>query len=230
MSLAGLALSALLFVCTLVLYEASRLAQRKTRLVILNPLLVTFLVMGLSLRLAHIDMTIYQGATRPLSLLIGPSVVALAVPLDARIPELRQRLRAVAISLFAGAFTGVISVMVIARVLGAPRVVILSLAPKSATTAMAVPVAERLGALPSLTAVVVVLVGVLGALIGPSLLRFLGVRDRYAFGLAMGAAAHVVGTARAREEGPVEEAASAAAMALHGLLTVVLATLLGRLL
>ena len=140
----SLPLSALLFACTLLVYEASRLAQRKTRLVLLNPLLVTFLTVGLALRLAHVDMATYQGATRPLSLLVGPSVVALAVPLDAHIPELRRRLRAVAASLLAGALTGVLSVMALARALGAPRAVVLSLAPKSATTAMAVPVAERL--------------------------------------------------------------------------------------
>lgn len=217
------ALAVALFTATLALYEGARVLQARTRRAWMNPLLLTFVTVGLGLRALHVPLAEYREATRPLSWLVGPSVVALAFVLDARLDELRARARAVAVSLSLGAVSGAFSAVLIARWLGASRVVVASLAPKSATTAIAAPVAARLGGDPSLAAVVVVLVGVLGALIGPGLLRALGVRERHAFGLAMGAAAHIVGTARAREEGDTEESASAAAMVIHGVLTALLA-------
>lgn len=217
------ALAVALFTATLVVYEGFRALQARARRAWLNPLLLTFVTVGLALRALHVPLAVYREATRPLSWLVGPSVVALAYVLDARLDELRARARAVAASLSLGAVSGAFTAVLVARGLGASRVVIASLAPKSATTAIAAPVAARLGGDPSLAAVVVVLVGVLGALIGPALLRALGVRDRHAFGLAMGAAAHIVGTARARDEGDTEEGASAAAMVVHGVLTALLA-------
>jgi len=219
----GLAVA--LFTGTLALYEGFRALQARARAqrAWLNPLVLTIVCVGLALRTLHVPLATYREATRPLSWLVGPSVVALAYVLDARLDELRDRARAVLVSLTLGAVSGAFTAVLVARALGASRVVVASLAPKSATTAIAAPVAARLGGDASLAAVVVVLVGVVGALIGPALLRALGVRDRHAFGLAMGAAAHIVGTARAREEGAAEEGASAAAMVIHGVLTAVLA-------
>lgn len=213
----------LLFVATLAVFEAFRALQLRTRKVWQNPLLFSFLVIGGALVLARVPIPVYREATRPLGWLVAPSVIALGLALEARLEELAARARMALVSLSAGALVGAATVTGLARALGASRVVCVSLAPKSATTAMAVPVSERLGGNPSLTAVVVILVGVFGAMLGPSLLRLVGVRDRYAFGLAMGGAAHLVGTSRARDEGPVEESASAAAMVVHGVLTALAA-------
>ncbi len=212
-----------LFFVTLLVYEAARALQARTRQVWQNPLLLSFLVLGAGLSMTRVKMVDYQEAVRPLTWLVAPSVVALGLALEARYDDLAARARLALVSLGLGAVVGASSAVLLGRVLGASRVVCASLAPKSATTAIAAPVSERLGGNPSLTAVVVILVGVFGALIGPRLLRAIGVRDAYAFGLAMGGAAHLVGTSRAREEGPVEEGASAAAMVVHGVLTALAA-------
>jgi len=219
-----------LFVATLVTYEVFRALQLRTRKVWQNPLLLSFVVLGAGVAALPVDAAVYREATAPLALLMGPSVVALGLALDARFVSLRAHAKVALVALTAGASVGAASAVGLARLFGASRAVCASLAPKSATTAIAAPVAERLGGDPSLTAVVVILVGVFGALVGPSLLRALGVRNRYAFGLALGASAHVVGTSRAKEEGPIEESASAAAMVVHGVLTAAFAWLAVKLL
>lgn len=213
----------LFFAGTLVVYEVFRALQLRTKKTWQNPLLFTLIVVGAALRFAHVELADYRAATRPLSWLVAPSVVALGLALDARLDELRQEARAVSVALVTGAVTGALSAVGIARVLGASRLVAASLAPKSATTAIAAPVSERIGGDPSLTAVVVILVGVFGALVGPTVLRLLGVKSKLVFGLSMGAAAHVVGTSRAKEDGPEQEGAAAAAMVLHGILTAAFA-------
>jgi putative effector of murein hydrolase len=224
------ALSMGLFVVTLAVYEGLRFAQLRTRRVWQNPLLLGVPVLGVLLVAAKIEPSAYREATRPLGLLVGPSVVALGLGLSEGLPDLAKRARTVVLSLVAGAVVGAGSVVGVARALGGDAMVCASLAPKSATTAIAAPVAERLGGDPSLTAVVVIVVGVFGALAGPPLLRRIGVRNRYVFGLSLGAAAHIVGTTRARDEGPVEESASAAALVVHGVLTALCAWAAVRLL
>lgn len=209
----------LFFVATVATFEAFRALQTRTRKVWQNPLLFSFVVLGAALVVGKVDMRDYREATSPLAILVGPSVVALGLALDARFDALRAHAKVVVVALGAGAAVGAGSAVGLARIFGASRAICVSLAPKSATTAIAAPVSERLGGDPSLTAVVVILIGVFGALVGPALLRAIGVRNRYAFGLALGAAAHLVGTSRAKEEGPVEESASAAAMVVHGVLT-----------
>lgn len=224
------ALSMGLFLLTLVVYELLRHVQLRTGRVWQNPLLFGIPVLGVVLVAAKIEPSAYREATRPLGLLVGPSVVALGLGLSCGLPDLAKRARTVGLSLVSGALVGAASVVGLARALGADAVVCASLAPKSATTAIAAPVAERLGGDPSLTAVVVIVVGVFGALVGPALLQRIGVRNRYVFGLSLGAAAHIVGTTRARDEGPVEESAAAAALVVHGVLTAVLAWAAMRLL
>ena len=205
----------LFFVATVATFETFRALQTRTRKVWQNPLLFSFVVLGAALVVGKVDMRDYREATSPLAILVGPSVVALGLALDARFDALRAHAKVGVVALGVGAGSAV----GLARIFGASRAICVSLAPKSATTAIAAPVSERLGGDPSLTAVVVILIGVFGALVGPALLRAIGVRNRYAFGLALGAAAHLVGTSRAKEEGPVEESASAAAMVVHGVLT-----------
>lgn len=128
-----------------------------------------------------------------------------------------------------GSATASLSAVAIAWVLGASRETLVSLAPKSATTPIAMGIAERLGGLPSLTAVVVILTGILGAALGPPVLNLIRVRDWKARGLAMGVAAHGIGTARALQVDAVAGAFSGLAMGLNGLATAILLPLLYRL-
>jgi predicted murein hydrolase (TIGR00659 family) len=220
MGIAFLALAA-----TIAVYAAVRVLQRRTGSVLLHPVLVSIVVLIAALRLLGIDYGTYDQGGRVLTFLLGPAVVALGLPLDRQMEEIGRRGRAVLVSLGVGSVVGVVSAVGTALLLGASGAVVRSLAPRAVTTPIAIGIAERVGGLPALSAAVVILSGVLGAVIGPPLLRRMGVRSRTAFGLALGAAAHGVGTARAAEEGDVEAASSGLAIGLMGVGTAVVAPL-----
>lgn len=210
---------------TLAVYAAARRLQRRIRSVWLHPVLVSIVVLIAALKVLGIDYAQYDRGGRILTFFLGPAVVALGLPLYRQMEEIGRRGRAVLLSLLAGAAVGTLSATLTAALLGASGEVVRSLAPRAVTTPIAIAISQRTGGLPALSAAVVILTGVLGAVIGPPLLRAIGVRSRTAFGLALGAAAHGVGTARAAEEGEVEAAASGLAIGIMGVFTALLAPL-----
>lgn len=211
---------------TTAVFAGATAVYRRLRLFILNPVLVSILVVIALLWAVGVDYPTYDRGGRLLTFLLGPAVVALGLPLHEQTPELLRRGRAITVSLLAGSVVGVLSATLLAIACGASPEVVRSLAPRSVTTPIAIGIAQRLGGLPSLAAVMVIATGVLGAVVGPPLLRLLGVRTPAAFGLAMGAAAHGIGTARAAEEGMAEAASGGLAIGLMGVATAVLAPLL----
>lgn len=223
--MADAALAVLAILATLALYAATRVLQRRARSVLLHPVLVSIVVLIAALRMLGIDYETYNRGGRVLTFLLGAAVVALGLPLYRQMAEIGRRGRSVLVSLAAGSVVGVVSAVGTAALLGGSAVVVRSLAPRAVTTPIAIGIAERVGGLPALSAAVVILSGILGAVIGPPLLRRMGVRSRTAFGLALGAAAHGVGTARAAEEGDVEAASSGLAIGLMGAGTAVAAPL-----
>lgn len=215
---------------TLAVYAGAGVLYRRFRFFLLNPVLVSVAVLIAALKLLRVDYAAYQQGGRYLHFFLAPAVVALGLPLYRQLERLRALLLPLVLSTFLGSALGILSAAVPARLLGASAELVRSLAPKSATTPIAVGVAEVLGGLPSLTAGVVIATGILGAVAGPPFLKLLGVTSPTAFGLAMGAASHGIGTARALEEGELSGAASGLALALNGALTALLAPWLLRLL
>ncbi len=224
--MADAAAALLAILATLAVYAAARRVQRRLGSVLLHPVLVSIVVLIAALQVLGIDYAEYDRGGRVFTFLLGPAVVALGLPLARQMDEIRRRGRALLPSLLAGSAVGIIAATVTAALLGASGQVVRSLAPRAVTTPNAIGNAERVGGLPALSAAVAILTGVLGAVIGPPLLRAIGVRSRTAFGLAMGAAAHGVGTARAAEEGEVEAAGSGLAIGLMGVFTAILAPLI----
>jgi len=161
--------------------------------------------------------------------LLGPATVALAVPLYANFDRLKKNLVPIAGGLVAGSLAAVLSALGIGWALGASRESLLSLAPKSVTTPIAMGIAEKLGGLPSLTAVLVVATGILGAVLARSTLNLLRIEDHAVRGFAVGVAAHGIGTARAFQVSETMGAFAGLAMGLNGLLTAFLFPLLVRL-
>ena len=190
---------------------------------LLNPVAGAISLLVLLLSVSAIPYDAYFASARVLHLLLGPATVALAVPLVRELPRLRRLLAPLAAGLLAGNLAALASAVVLARLLGAEKRVLLSLAPKSVTTPIAMGIAERLGGLPSLTAVLVILTGVTGAALGPWLLDRLRIRDAAVRGLAMGVSAHALGTATIYRESAEAGAISGLAMGLSGLLTALLA-------
>jgi len=153
--------------------------------------------------------------------LLGPATVVLAVPLYAQLDKLKRAFWPVCGALLAGAVTALVSAVGIAWALGASNVTLLSIAPKSVTTPIAMGIVERLGGLPSLTVVLVVSTGIIGAVGAKYVLDALRITDQSVRGFALGTAAHGIGIARVFQEIDEAGAFSDLAMGLCGLATAV---------
>jgi len=210
---------------TLLAWNAAAWIQRRTGQRWLHPVLVTVAILAAALLAFDVPLARYQAGGALLDFFLGPSVVALGLTLYLELPAILRRGARLVAALAAGSVVGVATAAGAAWLLGAPREIVASVAPKSVTTPIAMGIAERTGGLPSITAVLVVAVGILGAVAGPPFLRAIGVRDPGAAGLALGAAAHGLGAARAMEEGETEGASAALAIALHGVATAIAAPL-----
>jgi predicted murein hydrolase (TIGR00659 family) len=158
--------------------------------------------------------------------LLGPAVVALAIPLRENFATVRRSVVPMVAALFAGSLTAIFSAGVVAWALGADLQTIKSLIPKSVTAPIAMGIAQEIGGLPSLTAALTVLTGVLGAMFGGPVLDLLGIKLPAARGLGLGTASHGIGTARAFQESEIAGTFAAIALGLNGLLTAVLVPLL----
>ena len=191
-----------------------------------NPLLLSIaLVIAILLATGTSYETYFEGA-QFVHFLLGPVTVALAVPLYRNLAQVRRALWPIVAALLAGSLTAIVSGVGLAWLLGADLETLLSLAPKSITTPIAMGVAEEIGGLPSLTAVLVVLTGTLGALIALPLFKLLGVRESAARGFALGLSAHGIGTARAFTVDDLAGSFAGLAMGLNALVTAIFVPLL----
>lgn len=205
------------------------LFRRSGRNALLNPVLIAVLVVVGLLATSGISYERYFEGAQFVHFLLGPATVALAVPLYRQFHRIRGSWLSISVALVTGSLVAVISAVGTGWLLGASREALVSLAPKSVTTPVAMGISEKLGGLPSLTAVLVILTGILGAVMGGWLLDVLRIRDPRAQGLAMGVASHGIGTARALQLGELSGAFAALAMGLNALATSVLVPLLFRL-
>ena len=216
---------------TLVAYQIGFWIYRRARLnPLLNPvLLAVCLLVGILLATGTPYATYFEGA-QFVHFLLGPATVALALPLYRQFETVRRSALAVLVSIVVGALTAALSAIGLSALLGASTATVASIAPKSVTAPVAMGISEQLGGLPSLTAVLVILTGILGAMLGPPLLRLLRIGDPAATGLALGTASHGIGTARALQVSEVAGAFSGLAMGLNALATALLLPLLWGLL
>ncbi|UVE18461.1 LrgB family protein [Pseudomonas sp. LS44] len=207
---------------TLAAYQLALAGYEKTRWVFLQPVLVSMLLVIGILLACGIDYSEYRDRTVVLSLFLGPATVALAVPLFLNLKRIRLLLWPTLLTLLIGGLVATVLGVLLAWLLGADRQMIMSMAPKSVTSPIAMLVASQIGGIAALAAVFVLLTGVAGAVCGPTLLRLIGVRHPAAQGLALGITAHAVGTARAMEEGEECGGFAALGMSLMGVATAVL--------
>lgn len=208
---------------TLGAFEAADLVSRRlNRHPLCHPVLWSTPVLIAMLAATHTSYATYAAATMPLSFLLGPAVVALAVPIWAQRARIRQLARPIALALVAGAVTSAASAVGILALFGAPRDVLATIAPRATTTPVAMAVAGQLGGIPQLAAVIVPVAGVLGAMCATPLFDLMGIRDYRARGFAAGVSAHGVGTARAFQVDPTAGALAGLGMALNAVFTATL--------
>lgn len=206
---------------SIVAYEAGLMVRRRFKLAILNPLLIGVILVIALTKLLGVGYDSYNNGAQYLSYLLTPATVCLAVPLYEQLSLLRQNWKAVAAGLLAGVLSSLVSVWGLSVLFGLDHTMYVTLLPKSITTAIGMGVSEELGGVVTITVAVIILTGILGNVLADGIFRLFRIRHPIARGLALGAASHAIGTARAIEYGPVEGAMGSLAIAASGLLTVV---------
>ncbi|MFO1071503.1 MAG: LrgB family protein [Geminicoccaceae bacterium] len=193
---------------------------------LVNPVAVAVAMIVVLLVATGTPYSTYFAGAQFVHFLLGPATVALGLPLWRHLGTVRRLILPMGLALLAGSTTAILSAVAVAWALGASHDTIASLAPKSVTSPIAMAVSERLGGLPSLTAALVMVTGILGAMTATPLLNLLRIKDPRARGFAVGLAAHGIGTARAFQVSELAGTFAGIAMALNGLLTALLAPLL----
>ena len=194
-----------------------------------NPVLIAVVLLGLLLTATGTPYATYFEGAQFVHFLLGPATVCLALPMHDNLPRMRAAALPILAGLAAGSLVAVASALAIAQAFGLGGEVMASLAPKSTTAPVAIGIAERLGGQPTLTAVLVLTTGIFGAMVVTPLFNALGFRDWRARGLAVGTAAHGIGTARALQVNPTAGAFAGIGMGLNAVLTAILAPLILRL-
>ncbi|WBU57113.1 LrgB family protein [Paracoccus sediminicola] len=194
-----------------------------------NPVLIAVIVLAVLLSLSGTSYQTYFEGAQFVHFMLGPATVCLALPLYDNLKRIRRALLPVLAALLVGSLTAVISALLIGRIFGLDQNLLASLAPKSTTAPVAIGIAERIGGQPTLTAVMVLLTGIFGAIIVTPLLNLLKVTDWRARGFAVGVAAHGIGTARAFQVNETAGAFAGIGMGLNAVLTAVIAPLVLRL-
>ncbi len=211
-----------LIALTFIVFVMAQYLQRKTGLSFLNPILVSIAALIGILMLSGIDYATYRESGDYIDMWLKPAVVALGVPLYRQLSTIRKQMLPLLIAEMAGCVAGIISVVLVARLLGASQQVLMSLAPKAVTTPIAMEVSSALGGIPALTAAVVVCTGIFGGMAGFRIIRYSHVSSPIAGGLSMGTAAHALGTSAAMERSDRYGAFSSLGLTLNGLLTAIL--------
>lgn len=204
---------------TLAGYGIGRWAQRRTRSPLLQPVFVAILLIGTLLLVLDVDYQDYLRGASYVGFWLGPATVALALPLHRELVLVRRTVVPLAIGLLAGTVTSIVSAVLLTRWAGGTEALQLTLAPKAATTPVSLAISHEVGGIPALTAVITIVAGITGAMLGPWVLDRVGVHDKRARGIALGTTSHGIGTARALQEGVTEGAFSALSMALAALAT-----------
>lgn len=212
-----------LLALTFVVYICSKILQRRTGLTLLNPILISVCLLIGFLCISNIPYETYTHGGKYIEWWLKPAVVALGVPLYRQLSTIRKQLIPIIIAELAGCIAGIVSVVLIAQLMGASREIILSLASKSVTTPIAMEVTTAIGGIPSLTAAVVVCVGIFGGMTGFRVMRITHVNSPMAQGLSLGTAAHALGTSAAIDTGGHRYGAWASlGLTINGLFTALL--------
>lgn len=214
-----------LLALTFGLFFAAKTVQKRTGLIFFNPILITITLLILYLKLTDISYDQYNEAGHLIEFWLKPAVVALGVPLYQQLSAIRKQIIPLIVSSLIGCIVGIISVVLTALCLGASREVAISLAAKSVTTPIAMEVTKTVGGIPSLTAAVVVCVGIFGAILGFRILEAGHVKNPIAQGFSIGTASHAVGTSKAMEVGCHYGAYSSLGLTLNGIFTAMLTPL-----
>lgn len=209
---------------TVLLYLVVRHFQIKTKLKTLNPLLIPAIIIVITIIITKVDPIAYQNGTRFITALLEPAVVVLAIPLYQKFDLIKKQALLILICCTLSIFLSYLISYVTCYFANVDHSMISTMGARSITTPLAMDVSDRTGGIKAITACIVCIVGIMGAIIGFPLMRLFKIRNKKAQGLAMGACAHAVGTSAATEKGLTEGAFSSLSLIVCGVLTTLLAT------
>lgn len=213
---------------SLISYLIGSILKKKFKLGIFNPLLISIIVTILVLVVSRVDYDTYNEDAKYLSWLLTPATVCLAIPLYEQIELLKHNFKAVTAGLVTGVITSLCTVFVLSKLMRLSHEEYVTLLPKSITTAIGMGVSEELGGYVTITVAVIIVTGVLGNIFGEMICKIFRITEPISKGLAFGSSSHAIGTAKAIELGEVEGAMSSLAIAVSGILTVVLSSLFAQ--
>lgn len=208
-------------VVSLLAYEIGLAAQRKWKLAVLNPLLISIVLVIAFLVAFHVDYDSYNSSAQYLSYLLTPATVCLAIPLYLQLDLLKKNIGAIIGGVLSGVLASLGSVLAMSILFGLDHQQYVTMLPKSITTAIGMGISEELGGYVTITVAVIIITGVLGNMSAEYICKLFRIKSPISRGLAIGTASHAVGTARAMELGEVEGAMSSLAIVVCGLCTVI---------
>ena len=215
---------------TIALFGGATLLKKKFKLAILNPILLSSAVIIALLAVFHIDYAIYDKSASYLSYLLTPATICLAIPLYENLTTLKRNALAILSGILAGVISNAVIVGLIALAFHLDHTQLVTLLPKSITTAIGMGVSEELGGIVSITIAAIIITGVFANIIADFVFRLFHIREPVARGIALGTSGHAVGTAKAAELGETEGAMSGLAIATAGLISVLVITVLAEIL
>lgn len=198
--------------------------QKKFKLAIFNPLLISVLITIGVLTLLKIDYESYSVSSEFLSYLLTPVTVCLAIPLYEQLTLLKKNATAVIISIFVGVLTSALSILAMSLIFKMTHEQYVTLLPKSITTAIGIGLSDELGGMQTITVAAITFTGILGNVCAETILKLFRIKSPVAKGLAIGTSSHALGTAKAMEIGDIEGAMSGLSIAVAGLMTVLVAS------
>lgn len=211
---------------TLVVFSLASAAQKKSKLAVLNPVLVSAVLIIGALLVLDIPNETYQSGCQLLTYLLTPATISLSISLYVQYQNLKKHLGCILIGVVAGTVCSIGSVYLICTLTGMDRVLMVSLLPKGVTTAIGAALSEELGGIAAVSTAVIILAGIVGHMAGPLLCRILKIDDEIAQGVAFGTASHVIGTSKAVEMGQLAGAVSSLSLTIAGIVTAVLLSFL----
>ena len=209
---------------SIIAYLIGVILKKKFKLGIFNPLLIAIAVSIIFLAVGNIDYEVYNEGAKFLSWLLTPATVCLAIPLYEQWDLLKRNHKAVLLGLTAGVVTSLVTVLILSLLMGLSHEEYVTMLPKSITTAIGMGVSEELGGYVTITVAVIIVTGVLGNMFGELICKVFRIEEPISKGLAFGSAAHAIGTAKAMEIGGIEGVMSSLAIAVSGILTVILSS------
>ncbi|WP_195892145.1 LrgB family protein [Bacillus niameyensis] len=213
-------------VATYFIYIFSKKVYGKVNIPFFHPLLLAPLLLIILISLSHVSANEYMQDSKLLSHMLGPATVAFAVPIYKNFSLVKKYIGTIMISITTGTLVAIFSTLALSKLIHLNYDFIISILPRSITTPIAIEVSKEIGGLPTLTTVFVIITGVAGGVVGPSVLKWLSIKTPIAKGLALGMGAHGVGTNKAIEYGKQEAAFSSLAMIFAALITLVWSVLL----